>query len=586
VSGLRVGTGGYALPEEFIVEASAILARRGAGKSYAARVIAEEVLAAGQQLVTIDPKGDWWGLRSSADGGGEGYPVVVFGGEHADVPLQETVGALIADVVVDHNGSVILDLSDLSKAGARRFVGDFLERLYWRKRTRDRQTPLLVVIDEADAFIHQRIPKGGERCYGAVDTLVRRGRGRGLGTLLVSQRPAVIAKDVLTQVSVLAVMRTGGRPDIQAIDAWVQAHGDVEDAAVMRASLPTLATGEVWLWGPYLLGGLHRVMVRQARTFDSSATPVPGQFRAVPSRMTQVDLDKLGEQIRASVEAAKAADPKALRARVAELEAAAARAVPVVERVEVPVLDAAAAAAVREAGIALQTGLGQMQEQIEASLGAAIAAIAQLLAPLDRLQAEVTEAGERARPRQRGRVEALPRVPSPARPPAAAPAPAGDGPVVKAGARRILETLARHHPTRMTRAQLGTLAKFKVTGGTFTTYWGVLKRAGYVEESGGDVGITPAGLDFVGVVPAEPLSTEQVLDMWRGALKAGARRMLDVLVDAYPEQVEREALAAAVEMTATGGTFTTYLGTLRRNGLVEVTGSRVQAADALLMGPR
>ncbi len=154
---------------------------------------------------------------------------------------------------------------------------------------------------------------------------------------------------------------------------------------------------------------------------------------------------------------------------------------------------------------------------------------------------------------------------------------------LKAGARRILETLARHHPMRMTRAQLGTLAKFKVTGGTFTTYWSQINRLGYVDESGGDIGLTDAGLDYVGHVPAAPATTEELLDMWRGALKAGARAMLDELVSAYPEELSKEDLAERVEMTASGGTFTTYLSTLRRNGLVDVDSGMVRASDTLFL---
>lgn len=39
----------------------------------------------------------------------------------------------------------------------------------------------------------------------------------------------------------------------------------------------------------------------------------------------------------------------------------------------------------------------------------------------------------------------------------------------------------------------------------------------------------------------------------------------------------------AVEMAADGGTFGTYLSTLRRNGLADVDGSRVRAGGALYL---
>lgn len=79
-------------------------------------------------------------------------------------------------------------------------------------------------------------------------------------------------------------------------------------------------------------------------------------------------------------------------------------------------------------------------------------------------------------------------------------------------------------------------------------------------------------------------ATEEMLAMWRGALKAGARQMLDVLVANYPASLGKDQLAELVEMVATGGTFQTYLSTLRRNGLIEVSGGEIVASDTLFIG--
>jgi hypothetical protein len=49
----------------------------------------------------IDVKGDWWGIWSSADVSGPALSFVIFGGEHADVPLEPTDGELLADLIVD-----------------------------------------------------------------------------------------------------------------------------------------------------------------------------------------------------------------------------------------------------------------------------------------------------------------------------------------------------------------------------------------------------------------------------------------------------------------------------------------------------
>jgi DNA helicase HerA-like ATPase len=99
------------LPLDAVTQAMAILARRGAGKTYTASVLVEEVVKARQPVVVLDPTGAWWGLRSSADGEHPGLPVVILGGEHGDVPLEPTAGRVIADVVIDHPGAYVIDLS-------------------------------------------------------------------------------------------------------------------------------------------------------------------------------------------------------------------------------------------------------------------------------------------------------------------------------------------------------------------------------------------------------------------------------------------------------------------------------------------
>ncbi len=147
---LSIGVG-LELPEEAVTETFAILGKRGVGKTTTARVLAEELLEVGLPVLILDPTGVWWGLRTSADGKRDGYPVIIFGGDHADVPLKETAGTLIADVIVSQRISAVLDLSSLSKSGTRRFSTDLLDRLYHRNRE-----PLHVVIDEADLLAPQR----------------------------------------------------------------------------------------------------------------------------------------------------------------------------------------------------------------------------------------------------------------------------------------------------------------------------------------------------------------------------------------------------------------------------------------------
>lgn len=354
MSGLRIAED-LLLPDEAVTETFAILAKRGKGKTYTAAVFAEELIGAGFPTIVIDPIGIWWGLRSSADGTADGLPVVIFGGDHADVPLQDTAGELIADVLIDQRIPAVLDLSLFSKAASRRFMAAFVERLYHRNRD-----ALHVIVDEADAFAPQRTTGDGARLLGAMEDLVRRGRARGIGVTLITQRPAVLNKDVLTQAEVLVALGMTGPRDVAAIDEWVRLHADEDQAREVKASLPSLPVGTAWVWSPGWLNLLQRVEIRRRITFDSSATPKPGQRRVLPRRMADVDLAALGEKIAATAEQAKADDPVALRRRIAQLErelhAERERTAPepVVERVEVPVLSPHDKGSLLGAVIALQ----------------------------------------------------------------------------------------------------------------------------------------------------------------------------------------------------------------------------------------
>jgi hypothetical protein len=160
-----------------------------------------------------------------------------------------------------------------------------------------------------------------------------------------------------------------------------------------------------------------------------------------------------------------------------------------------------------------------------------------------------------------------------------------DGLHLRAGERRLFQTLAQRYPTKLTRAQLGTLARFTPSGGTFGTYFGTLKRHGPLTEAAdGDVEITEAGLQYLGSdIPPRPQTTTELVAMWRRALRAGEWRMLEALVNVYPQALARDELGERTGYATSGGTFGTYLGTLRRNGLIEVDGDQIRASRTLFL---
>lgn len=303
-----------ALPVDIATEAVAVLGRRGKGKTNSAGVLVEGLVTLGVPVVVVDTVGVWWGLRTSKDGAGPGIPIVIIGGSHADLPLEEIAGRAIAAALVERRFSAVLDTSLLSKAAARRFRTDLVTELYHRNRE-----PMHVVFDEADELAPQKPGAEGAKLLGAMQDFVRRGRARGLGCTLVSQRPAVINKDVLTQIEVLVVHGMTGPRDVAAIDEWVRLHADEDESKQVKATLAALPTGTAWVWSPAWLEILQQVHVHARSTFDSSATPKVGVTLTTPVARAEVDLAELGTAIATGAETDAGADVAQLQARIAHL---------------------------------------------------------------------------------------------------------------------------------------------------------------------------------------------------------------------------------------------------------------------------
>jgi hypothetical protein len=566
------------MPPEVITDTLAILGTRGGGKSSSGVVLVEEAYRLHLPTVILDPKGDWWGLRSASDGSKAGLPFYIFGGDHADVPLEPTAGALIADLIVDDRPHAVLDLSTMSKTGARRFAMDFAERLY--RRNRD---PLLVVVDEADIIIPQRAAAETMRLLGAWEDIAKRGRGRGLGMVVITQRPQDVSKSVLDEMHALLLHGLIGPRAIKAVKDWIEDNAD-EGATVadVLGSLRTLTPGEGWMWAP-MQGLLRRVQVRRIETFDSHATPTAGQVRKQPKGLAEVDLAALDARIRATVDEAKANDPRTLRARIVELEkalAGAESAAPEPVRVEVPVLtddhcrllDLAAQAA----GLAAKTA---------AEAAGEVKAAADVYDDAAKRLETALAAVERRNPPPAARH--LPVKPPARQAPVSRATDTGTAPAHDAdpdkrlskAERRILTALAQHGT--LTTVQAAILTNYSHKSGGYRNALSGLRTAGYVDGRG-DITITDDGLAALGHY--DPLPTGPALRDWwvtSNHLGKAEKMILGVLADAYPSAVPVTEIAEITEYSATSGGFRNACSRLRSLQLAEGRGE-LRISDTLM----
>lgn len=580
---LQIGHG-LTLPLDAVTESFAIVGRRGSGKTHTAVVMAEEMIRAGVPIVVADPLDVWWGLRVGKDGKSAGRPIYIAGGSHADIPLHADAGRVLADAIVDRALSIVLSVRHLSKTDQRRFVGDLCERLYDRKADPKHRTAMHVFIDEADAFVPQRLMPGSERCFGAVDTLVRRGRSSGLAATLISQRPQVVNKDVLSQTEVLVCHQLTGPQDRKALDAWIQANDTDDRRDEFMGSLASLPKGRAWFWSPGLLGIFTPVTVRDRETFDSSATPKAGvRVTASPKAFAAVDLQALTADIAASIAKAKADDPRELRKEIAglkkqlevqaaiakqtkPLKAAAVRLLekPVVRDAQIAALDKAIArldAVVERAGVLLSKPFAGVRDAI-AGLTAAVKTVRQPTLPLADPLKHVEVADKRI---------ALGQSPAAA----ALLAPSAD--VRPGGERAILTAIAQHAPDGVTRDQLTILTGYKKS--TRDAYLQRLIAKGQVQNHGPCFHATAAGRDALGP-DFEPLPTGDALrEHWRSRLNGGELQIFAAVTSFYPNAIDRDEIS-----TRTGykkSTRDAYIQRLAARRLLIVDRGTVRASEAL-----
>ena len=554
----------HPIPDAALDDRLAIVGTSGSGKTYAAGTAVERLLKTGARVVIVDPLDVWWGLRLKADGNRAGFPVIVFGGSHADLPITEQAGALIGETVAGMRESCIISLAGLgSKASERRFMLAFLEKLY-RKATGE---PFHVIFDEADLWAPQRSSE--PQLQNLMEQIVRRGRVRGFIPWLITQRPAVLSKDVLSQADGLIAMKLTSSQDRDAIGAWIEGQADRADEKKMLARLPRLNRGEgvVWIPGRDIL---NEVQFPEKTTFDSSRTPKRGETVRSTS-LKPVDLSALKERLASVENEASASDPKALKLKVAELQRELAKKSNGSAPVD-PELIARVERAAEDRGRTLgyQEGYG---EGWEAAFEA-----------LDRVRSAPPKAAL-STPAERRTTAPLsvPRVRQAASAPARVASDIPDG--VPKPQQRILDALLwfeRVGVAPVSKDALAFLAGASSTSGGYFNNLGSLRSQGLIGyPSGGMVELTDTGRTMANE-PDGIGTLSDLHDAVRQKIPAPMQKIFDEAVRVYPRTISKDQLAERIGVSSTSGGYFNNLGRLRTLGLIDYPSpGMVQATEIM-----
>jgi len=220
---LTIGTGAegpFAIDANLVATGrTCVLGSSGSGKSYAVGVLCEELCRNGVPFAIVDTEGEHTGLK-------EKYETVWVGVEvESDLTWDSVDIPDLARQAPDIS-PLILDVSDLTDPKEK--VAQFIEALY--DTLTERKVPYLVVVEEADKFIPQygqRVPIFAE--------VARRGRKRGLGLMVCSQRPSLVDKNVLSQCGNQLVGKLIIKNDLQSVAQFFPGKGLPKELTALKA---------------------------------------------------------------------------------------------------------------------------------------------------------------------------------------------------------------------------------------------------------------------------------------------------------------------------------------------------------------
>jgi len=249
-----------------------VTGKSGSGKSNTVSVMLENLLDNNFPVLVVDSDGEYYGLK-------EEYEVLHVGADdECDIQVTADHAEKIASLALEENIPIILDVSGyLDDDDADELVLETTRHLFAKEKKLKK--PFLVVIEECHEYIPEQSGMG--EAGKMLIKIGKRGRKHGLGIVGISQRPADVKKDFITQCDWLVWHRLTWRNDTKVV-------GRILGSEYANA-VEELADGEGFLVADWA-SDIQRVQFHRKRTFDAGATPGLEDFERPELKSVSGDL--------------------------------------------------------------------------------------------------------------------------------------------------------------------------------------------------------------------------------------------------------------------------------------------------------
>lgn len=544
-----------------------IEANSGGGKSYLIRKILEETHGKVQQIV-LDMEGEFSTLREKFD-----YILAGKTSMGADIAADPRSADLLARRVLELGTSIIIDLYELKHEERIRFVKNFCEALI--NSPKELWHPVLVIIDEAHIFCPE---KGESEAMGAVIDLATRGRKRGFGCILATQRLSKLHKDAAAEMINKLIGRTSLDIDMK------RASDELGFTSKQQMqTLRELEPGEFYAFGPALSKEIVKVKVGEVQTTHPragqraiSVTPKPTE-KVLKSLAKLVDLPKEAEKELKTKEEMQ----RMIRDLKMQLRA---KPKPEVDESEIK----------RISGREYEKGFKDSEQNWKKAFDELKVKYSRTIATLNRVATAIGSAEQRPIeikepekpiyrpayiPKKTTGAQLHFQKPQQIEPQTTEFLP--EGGQVKYGRceKMILKFLLTQPERYFTKSQIGAMTGYSATSGGVSSAISILRTQKLVNQNGTSLKVNSSEIERASEICAD-IDLPSLKD-WLGKLPAQARKVFDVLYKDPEHIFTKEEIGEQTGYSATSGGLSSAISNLHTLGLIEKTEGGIKFNSAI-----
>ena len=257
-------------PLDFVRDKIFLTGITGSGKSWTGGLLMEEINRVGLQFVCFDVLGAHGGL-SQLPNVEELSPK---GGESVNIKG-------LIDRLGKEPTSFVIDISDLGLDKQQQLVRDYCDDLLMAKLGKG----VMTIFEECQDFVPQQ---GKPVSFDGIVRLCKLGRQNGYGVCLISQRPASVSKEALSQCSTYMIHNLINHRDLKAIEDQMGFGTDKSQVKKVLGGISAAQQGEVVCYSPtyYRDDGFFRPSkIREDRKVTHTGKNIemkPATFNSAP----------------------------------------------------------------------------------------------------------------------------------------------------------------------------------------------------------------------------------------------------------------------------------------------------------------